>query len=277
MLISFSQHWIEISLMAVGLVLMTNMFGGFVRGVGSVLFVAGLSAGFSSPALADQSLTVEDNGSVDCVASSRDLTRISLVGDEFSSVSKVQTDDPLQDFNVVNEPTRGDIYLGIPEGFKRKSFSFFGTSKKGFVYKISCQVQDVDAQQIFLSNEGVRMLDEQTVAVAEDEEAPDLEETAIRLVQGMASGGVVPGFRYEASNRVPVKRGDLNVQLNAQYEGSDLLGQKIRVENLGAAPVALDEAMVAPADALAVSIEETQLAENQATWIYVVFEKRRTF
>ena len=51
-----------------------------------------------SPALADQTLMVSDNARVDCIASSRDLTRISLVGDEIASVSKLQTGNPERGF-----------------------------------------------------------------------------------------------------------------------------------------------------------------------------------
>ena len=79
-------------------------------------------------ALADQNLEVSDNASVECVASAHELTRISLVGDGFASVSKVQPDSPLDDFDVVNEPTRGDIYISVPTGYRPKGLSFFGTS-----------------------------------------------------------------------------------------------------------------------------------------------------
>src|SRR3546814_14807306 len=62
--------------------------------------------------------------------------RISLVEDEFASVSKISTGNPQDDFSVVNEPVRGDIYLSVPEGFARPALSFFATSKRGYVYKI---------------------------------------------------------------------------------------------------------------------------------------------
>src|SRR3546814_16415589 len=81
----------------------------------------------SHNAYADETVMVEDNSRVACVASEKDLTRISLIGDEFASVSKVQPTNPLDDFSVVNEPTRGDIYLSVTEGFRPKILSFFGT------------------------------------------------------------------------------------------------------------------------------------------------------
>src|SRR3546814_13512305 len=95
---------------------------------------------------------VEDNSRVACVASEKDLTRISLIGDEFASVSKVQPTNPLDDFSVVNEPTRGDIYLSVPEGFRLKVLSFFGTTKKGYFYKFACGSEAIEAKQISVSN-----------------------------------------------------------------------------------------------------------------------------
>src|SRR3546814_20078745 len=94
----------------------------------------------STIAYADETVMVEDNSLVACVASEKDLTRISLIGDEFASVSKVQPTNPLDDFSVVNEPTRGDIYLSVPEGFRLKVLSFFRTTKKGYVYKFGCPI-----------------------------------------------------------------------------------------------------------------------------------------
>jgi conjugal transfer pilus assembly protein TraK len=261
-----------LALLVIGAVMMMNIYCSVSRATGAALFAAGvLVAAF--PAHADQALSVEDNAGVDCIASARDLTRISLVGDEFASVSKVQALSPIDDFNVVNEPTRGDIYVGIPEGFKRKSFSFFGTSKKGFVYRFTCKVEAIEAQQIFVTNPQVNALAKSADRSDGDIEAPDQQETAIRLVQGMATQQIVPGFQMERAALVPVRSGDLTVQLVSEYRGSDLIGRVVRVENLGSKPVELSEAMVAPGDAVAVSIGNRTLAARQATAVYVVLDK----
>ena len=92
------------------------------------------------PALADQYRMAGDNARVECVASKKDLTRISLVGDQFASLNKVATGVPYNDFSVVNEPVRGDIYLSVPETYAAKTINFFATSKKGYVYKFACTV-----------------------------------------------------------------------------------------------------------------------------------------
>lgn len=262
------------AMIAIGVTLMVCYIDTFNRALGGALALAGTLV-WAVPAHADQALTIEDNAGVECIASAHDLTRISLVGDAFASVSKVQAASPEEDFSVVNEPTRGDIYVGVPEGFKRKAFSFFGTTKKGFVYKFSCRVEPIEAQQIFLTNPQVASLNQaETRPEGGDAVAPDQDETAIRLVQGMATQQIVPGFRMERAALVPVKTGELNVQMVAEYTGLDLVGRVVRVENAGAKPVELTEAMVAPADAVAVSIGNPHLAAHQVTAVYVVLDKR---
>ena len=224
----------------------------------------------ANPAFADQTLMVEDNARVACVASQNDLTRISLIGDEFASVSKSEQANPLDDFGVVNEPTRGDIYISVPEGFRPKAVSFFGTSKRGFVYKFACAIENVEAQQIFLSNLAAVAKDKAGSDDAIDEVAPDGDETAVRLIQAMASQQVVPGYRLQRPALAAVRVGDLSVQQIAEYRGLDLTGRVIRIENISASPVTLTEEQVAPAGATAVSIATSVLAPRQVTSAYIV-------
>jgi conjugal transfer pilus assembly protein TraK len=161
--------------------------------------LAATFAAAASPAYADQTLLVEDNARVDCTASAKDLTRISLVGDEFASVSKVQAASELDDFNVVNEPTRGDIYLAVPETYRAKTLSFFGTTKKGFVYKFACRIEAIEAQQIFLSNQSALA----KVDSPNDEEAPDGDETAVRLVRRWPRRRSCPAITWRAARSCP--------------------------------------------------------------------------
>ena len=123
-----------------------------------------------------------DSSQVDCTASARDLTRISLVEDEFASVSKISTGNPADDFSVVNEPVRGDIYLSVPDGFARPALSFFATSKRGYVYKFVCRIDGEQAIQVFISNPAIakeRAAEERPAASRGPQDA------AIELVQAM--------------------------------------------------------------------------------------------
>lgn len=238
---------------------------------GSTL-VAFALAGLATPALADQLIDVDDNARVHCTVAARELTRISLVNDSFASVSKTEASDPRDDFSVVNEPTRGDIYISLPSDFRPRTLSFFGTSKKGFVYKFACDVSRVEAQQVFLDNPAARVARAGAAKLdAEiDEDAPDQDEVAVRLIQAMAAQQMAPGFRLSRSTLAPVRLGDLSVQMISEYEGLDLVGRAIRIENLSSKPIELSEARVAPVGAQAVSIGNTKLAGRQATMAYVI-------
>lgn len=224
-------------------------------------------------ALADQNLEASDNASVDCVASAHELTRISLVGDGFASVSKVQPDSPLDDFDVVNEPTRGDIYISVPTGYRPKGLSFFGTSKKGFVYKFTCRIAPVAAEQIFLANRGTEA---KPAALLDDEQAPDSNEAAVRLIQAMASGAPALGYAMSRPLGEPVQAGTLTAQLVAQYGGVDLVGRMFRIRNLGPRTVALTASLVAPATSVAVAILDSELKPSQETSAFVVMHTGET-
>jgi conjugal transfer pilus assembly protein TraK len=221
----------------------------------------------SSPALADQTLMASDNARVDCIASSRDLTRISLVGDEIASVSKLQTGNSSEDFSVVNEPVRGDIYLSVPEGFTPKLLSFFATSKKGYVYKFACRLTGQEAQQVFVANPALAGDKPDTARIAA---AADTQEQAVRLVHAMYTSSIPDGYRMRQPVLASVRVGELKVQMIAEYRGSAMTGKVIRIENKGHTPLAITEKVVAPSNAMAVSIAEPTLAPGAVTTAYIV-------
>ena len=222
------------------------------------------------PAGADQYRQAADNAEVACTVSSRELTRISLIGDAFASVSKITTGYPYNDFTVTNEPVRGDIYLSVPEGFAAGRLSFFATTRKGFVYKFACSVGGPDAEQVFVSNPGIAADQAQ---VWEGRSSP--RDAAIRLIQAMAADRAPDGYQLRQVAAAPTRVGDLSIRLIAEYRGATLTGKVIRIDNPSTRPVAIDPAQVTPAGALAISIGAGQLAPRGATTVYVV-ESGRT-
>jgi conjugal transfer pilus assembly protein TraK len=212
-----------------------------------------------------------DSSQVDCTASARDLTRISLVEDEFASVSKISTGNPADDFSVVNEPVRGDIYLSVPDGFARPALSFFATSKRGYVYKFVCRIDGEQAVQIFISNPAIAK--ERAAEVKPASRGP--QDAAIELVQAMYAGAIVDGYEMRQRSLTSVNVGPLKVQLVAEYRGTDLSGKVLRIQNKSDQAVELTEAMVAPASALAVSLAERTLPPGKATTAYLVSQTGR--
>lgn len=232
----------------------------------SVLLVA-------EPAWADQTVMAADGSQVDCAVSAKDLTRISLVEDEFAAVSKISTGNPQDDFSVVNEPVRGDIYLSVPEGFGRQALSFFATSKRGYVYKFVCRIAGEQAVQVFISNPAIAA--DKAGETGPQVAAAGPQDGAVALVQAMYSNSVADGYEMRQRALRPVYVGTLKVQMIAEYRGSGLTGRVLRIENKGPAPVTLTEAIVAPNNALAVSIAEPKLDPGKVTTAYLVSQNGR--
>lgn len=218
-----------------------------------------------APGHADQYRMAADNARVDCEVSRKELTRISLVGDEFASVSKVSTGTPFNDFSVVNEPVRGDIYVQVPDAYAPSTISFFATSKRGYVYKFVCTMRVAEAQQVFITNPAIA-----TAKARDWEQETSPQDAAVRLIQAMANDATVEGYELRQTSSSPTRVGDLSVRLISEYRGAALLGKVLRIENLGAAPVTLTESELSPAGTLAITIAQGTLAPRQATVAYLV-------
>ena len=257
---------------ALGTALSTRTFCWLSRIAGLALIAVAVFV-FASPAFAagDQTLMASDGAQVSCTASSKDLTRISLVGDEFAGVSKINTGNPSDDFSVVNEPVRGDIYLSVPEGFGRQVLSFFGTSKRGYVYKFQCRISGDQAVQVFVSNPAIAKAEAAEAGTTTNVAAvASPQEAAVTLVQAMYANKSVDGFEMRQRSLKPVYVGNLKVQMIAEYRGEAMTGRVLRIENKGTAETTLTESTVAPASALAVSIAEPKLAPGRVTTAYLV-------
>lgn len=240
--------------------------------IGSVALLGLAIALPAVPALADETILVADNGEVFCQASKADLTRISLKDDQFVSVSRVHAGNPAEDFSIVHEPSRGDIYLSVPEGYAKPNISFFGTTQKGFVYKFNCQVGGADAVQVFVANADL----ENPQAVPEVLQAyASLEDSAVGLVRAMFEQRSVTGFEISDAARAPVKVGDLKVQLISEYRSPTMTGKVLRIENTGKTSMVLREELIAGDGAIAVAISNPNLASGQATAAYVVVPSGR--
>ena len=236
------------------------------RLTGAALIASGLVL-TASPALADETILVADNGEVRCQASKSDLTRISLKDDQFVSVSRVQSGIESEDFSIVHEPTRGDIYISVPQGYAKPNISFFGTTQNGFVYKFDCQVAVEAAVQVFVANADV----ERPQARPETLQAnASLDDRAVGLVRAMFEQRSVSGFEISDAARAPVNVGAIKVQLLSEYRSPTMTGKVLRIENTGDAPISLQEELIAGDGAIAVSISNRELAKGQATAAYVV-------
>ncbi|MGQ3178946.1 MAG: type-F conjugative transfer system secretin TraK [Blastomonas fulva] len=257
--------------LASGAPLLFRIDSHLLRGLGAALFTVGsVFGGFvmaATPAFADENILAVDNGEVRCRASKADLTRISLKDDRFVSVSRVQTGVEGQDFSIVHEPTRGDIYISVPEAYSKPNISFFGTTQKGLVYKFDCQIGGDSAVQVFVGNADIENPSSKPEVLAG---SGSLQDRAVGLVRAMFEQRPVTGFEIRDAARAPVNVGDMKVQLLTEYRSPTMTGKVLRIENTSASPIALREELIAGDGAIAVTISNPNLASGQATAAYVV-------
>lgn len=240
--------------------------------VSGAAIIASALAFAATPSSAQEHILAVDNGEVRCEASQSDLTRIALKDDQFVSVSRVQSGVPSEDFSIVHEPTRGDLYLSVPQGYSKPNISFFGTTQKGFVYKFDCQLGGEGALQVFVANADIE--NPQPPAETLQAYAP-LEDRAVSLVRAMFEQRPVTGFNINDAPRAPVNVGDLKVQLVTEYRSPTMTGKVLRIENTGDAPLVLNEQLIAGDGAIAVTISNPNLESGQATAAYVVVPSGR--
>ena len=231
-----------------------------LRGLAALIALAAVPA-----EAADQFKQAADGAGIECSVSARELTRFALVGDQFASVSKISSGTPYNDFAVTNEPLRGDIYVSVPETYAAGSISFFATTRKGFVYKVSCRVEPIPAAQVFITNPAIA-----TSQAAQWESETPLETSAVRLVQAMANDRTIEGFEVRQASDLPARVGDLEIQLVAEYRGASLAGKVVRITNRGRNSITLAERDLAPRDTLAVSIVTPTLEPGSSTTAFVV-------
>src|SRR3546814_15914959 len=122
----------------------------------------------------------------------------------------------MDDFSVVNEPVRGDIYLSVPDGFVRSALSFFATSKRGYVYKFVCRIGGDQAAPVFVSNPAIA---NERAAENGPEEKLGTRDSALELVQAMHSNAFAEGDAMLQRALPTVSVGTLNVQMIAEKQG----------------------------------------------------------
>ena len=170
---------------------------------------------------------------------------------------------------MTHEPVRGDIYVSVPLQYASARVSFFATSSAGYVYKFTCRVEGEEASQLFVTNPALA----KSQASEWEGAAVTRDEAAIRLIEAMASDGVLPGFRARAELSRPRHTDSLEVQQVAEYEGAELIGQAFTLRNLGPALVDLAGEREAPAGALAFAYGRDSLQPGESTQAFLVFTK----
>lgn len=221
----------------------------------------------SSAAWADQRLQVVDGGEVPCTLSLHGITRISAIGDAFVTDIKRSASDGNAEFSVANENTRGDIYVSMPDGYAGHGVSFFAITRKGFVYKLQCQVSDLPSQQIFIENPQAQ---EGAAASANG----SAWEQPLLLIKAMGEGRPMPGYTASSGPAQAVFVGPAQVQIVSVYTGATYVGKRIEITNVGRSTITLTKEEIAPPGHVVFSMSQWTLKPHEKATAYVVLRKQ---
>ena len=92
----------------------------------------------------------------------------------------------------------------------------------------------------------------------------------------MAEGVTPPGYSVRQRMMRPVRTGDIEVQLIAEYRGANFNAQQFILTNRGKSAIKLNEKDLAPKSARAISIAQDTLEAGTSTSAYVVTAARGT-
>ena len=89
----------------------------------------------------------------------------------------------------------------------RQALSFFGTSKRGYVYKFKCRISGDQAVQVFVSNPAIAK-EKAAEAAPQQVAAASPQDAAVELVQAMYANRVVDGYEMRQRALKPVYVGE---------------------------------------------------------------------
>src|SRR3546814_11757465 len=109
------------------------------------------------------------------------------------------------------------------------------------VYKFVCRIGGDQAAQVFVSNPAIA-----NERAAENGPAEKLgtRDAAIELVQAMYSNAVAEGYEMRQRALRPVYVGTLQVQMIAEYRGTEHTGKVLRIDNKADYKIQLNAALV---------------------------------
>ena len=211
-----------------------------------------------------QRFTVRDGQTVTAVMSARDLTRVSVAGEE--RLERVWA--PAGQLQVQPDAAQGDIFIRPAPGAPA-SMSFFVRDTAGGTYTIIAQQRDVPSETILLTPQprAARPVTEpprqRPVTAVEDIK---------RLMLAMALNQETTGFTTEHHETpVPLWK-ETQILLTHTYTGFHFTGRVYRIRNVSAHPLTLHEQefidLVPNVRALA--LRGFTLPSGEATLLYVV-------
>lgn len=211
-----------------------------------------------------QRFTVRDGQTVTAVMSARDLTRVSVAGDE--RLARVWA--PAGRLQVQPDAAHGDIFIRPAPGAPA-SLSFFVRDTAGGTYTIIAQQRDVPSETILLTPQPRAP---RPAATSPRRRAGTAVDDIKRLMLAMALNQETAGFTTaHHENPVPLWK-ETRIHLTHTYTGFHFTGRVYQIRNVSTHPLTLHEQEfihLVP-NVRAVALRGFTLPRGDATFLYVV-------
>jgi conjugal transfer pilus assembly protein TraK len=135
---------------------------------------------------------------------------------------------PAEDFKIVNEPVRGDIYISVPDGFTKPTSRSSARPARASSTSSCARCAGTTPSRCSSANTAIK-----PKRARDWEVRSSPEDTAVRLAQAMYRSETIEGFEIRQSVLEPVMVGKLEVQQVGEYRGADLKGLILKVRNTG--------------------------------------------
>ncbi len=172
----------------------------------------------SGAAHAEQVFYVDNNETIIGIASTQEITRLSIAGDRIISLNYV---DGEFSYNI----QQNDLYLRA--NIHNKPINFFVSTESGRSYKFILEVKDIPATQIFVHPKRVA---NKTFKRQASKKVSSFQSNISKIIKVLESeekhlGFVLRPYKYR------FKRDGLNQQGVMQANGKGLIGEKLSLQN----------------------------------------------
>ena len=217
---------------------------------------------------AAQQFDVEDGQTITVIVSARELTRISVAGEE--RLENVWA--PAGHLQIQPDLDQGDVFIKPTSGAPA-SMSFFVRDSGGGTYTIIAQQRDVPSETILLTPQQKPLL---RVPTRAQQKTLTYVKQIKRLMRAMALGQDAKGFTQEAHETLVPLWKEARLVLKRSYTGFAFIGQVFEIQNISDKPMTFHEQEFIPfgSHVRAVALRRLTVPTGQSTELYIVREQK---
>lgn len=196
-----------------------------------------------------------DDESIQARISSKETSRITLVGDRIKQYFAAQGR-----FHVEQDVDKGDLYITPTVAYQDKPINLFITSEVGKTVSLELTPVEQPSETI-----AIKLSSEDKAVARNWEQSNEYTQSLINLIKAMRQGDVPKGYQLEA-----VDQELKGYRVISEYRGSQFKGQVIEVDNNTKETKSISRYSFAHLNPLAIAIENASINPNESTRVFVV-------